>query len=199
MKKIMLITLAVAAFAFTGCGTMNRLLLQPQVTNAPVAVVTAVSNPVVTMSVAPVTNYILLTNSAGAVTTTQITNYVPFLVTNYQAVLLTNIVERPVTNWLERPAVETAITAGGGVLNGFFPGLGGLVTAGLMGAYHIYASVQNKKVNKALTQGVETAREIIQTTPQGQAVDAAFVTWLQKHQTANGVISTVASLAAKGC
>jgi len=43
-------------------------------------------------------------------------------------------------------------------------------------------------------QGVETARAILTTTPQGQAADAQFVKWLMDHQKEAGVFSTVSGL-----
>ena len=49
-------------------------------------------------------------------------------------------------------------------------------------------------MNEALVQGVETARAILETTPQGQAADAAFVKWLMTHQKEAGVFNTVAGL-----
>jgi hypothetical protein len=54
--------------------------------------------------------------------------------------------------------------------------------------------VRNRRVNEALVQGVETARAVLTTTPQGQAVDAQFVKWLMEHQKEAGVFSTVSGL-----
>ena len=54
--------------------------------------------------------------------------------------------------------------------------------------------MRNKRVNEALVQGVETARAVLTTTPQGQAADAAFVKWLMEHQKEAGVFTTVSGL-----
>ena len=54
--------------------------------------------------------------------------------------------------------------------------------------------MRNRKVNEALVQGVETARAVLETTPQGQAADAAFVKWLMEHQKEAGVFTTVSGL-----
>jgi ferric-dicitrate binding protein FerR (iron transport regulator) len=43
-------------------------------------------------------------------------------------------------------------------------------------------------------QGVETARAVLETTPQGQAADAQFVRWLMEHQKEAGVFTTVSTL-----
>ncbi len=64
----------------------------------------------------------------------------------------------------------------------------------LGGLYHGYRQVRNRKVNEALIQGVETARAILTTTPQGQTVDAQFVRWLMEHQKEAGVFTTVSDL-----
>ena len=56
-----------------------------------------------------------------------------------------------------------------------------------------YRQVRNRKVNEALIQGVETARAVLTTTPQGQAADAQFVKWLMEHQKEAGVFTTVAA------
>ena len=52
----------------------------------------------------------------------------------------------------------------------------------------------NRKVNEALVQGVETARAVLTTTPQGQAADAQFVKWLMDHQKEAGVFAAVSTL-----
>ena len=49
-------------------------------------------------------------------------------------------------------------------------------------------------MNEALVQGVETARAVLTTTLQGQAVDAQFVKWLMEHQKEAGVFTTVSGL-----
>ena len=57
-----------------------------------------------------------------------------------------------------------------------------------------YRQVRNKKVNQALVQGVETARAILETTPQGQKADAQFLKWLMENQKAAGVFTVVSDL-----
>ena len=92
------------------------------------------------------------------------------------------------------PEVEATIQAGGSILNTFLPGIGSMLALALGGLYHGYRQVRNKKVNEALIQGVETARAVLETTPQGQAADAAFVKWLMDHQKEAGVFTTVSGL-----
>ena len=54
--------------------------------------------------------------------------------------------------------------------------------------------MRNRKVNEALVQGVETARAVLPTTPQGLAADAQFVKWLMEHQKEACVFATVSGL-----
>ena len=80
------------------------------------------------------------------------------------------------------------------MVNAFLPGIGSIISLALGGLYHGYRQVRNRKVNEALIQGVETAREIMATTPQGQAADDQFVKWLMEHQKEAGVFATVSGL-----
>ena len=84
----------------------------------------------------------------------------------------------------------------GSIVNTFAPGIGSLLALALGGLYHGYRQVRNRKVNEALIQGVETARAILTTTPQGQAADAQFVKWLMEHQGEAGVFTTISGLVA---
>jgi len=80
------------------------------------------------------------------------------------------------------------------VVNTFAPGIGSILALVLAGLYHGYRQVRNRRVNEALVQGVETARAVLATTPQGQAADAQFVKWLMEHQKEAGVFATVSGL-----
>jgi hypothetical protein len=122
------------------------------------------------------------------------TNYLTVTATNLIPVFMTNMVQVPVTNLVEKPGAEAAIGAVGSVVNTFAPGVGSIVALALGGLYHGYRQVRNRKVNEALVQGVETARAVLTTTPQGKAADAQFVRWLMDHQREAGVFTTVSDL-----
>jgi len=107
---------------------------------------------------------------------------------------MTNLVEVPVTNLVAKPAAIATIDATGSIINTFMPGVGSIFALALGGLYHGYRQVRNRKVNEALVQGVERARAILTTTPQGQVADAQFVKWLMAHQKEAGVFSTVSTL-----
>ncbi len=170
-------------------------------TNEPV--VHVFTNTVVVTNSVPVvterTNVVYVTNAVGAVSGYAVrepvaTNMVAAVVTNFVPVFMTNLVQVPVTNLVARPEAEATIAATGSILNTFAPGIGSIVALALGGLYHGYRQLRNRKVNEALVQGVETARAVLTTTPQGQAVDAQFVRWLMEHQKEAGVFTTVSQL-----
>ena len=109
-------------------------------------------------------------------------------------VFYTNIVQVPVTNLVAKPEALAAIDATGSVVNTFMPGIGSIFALALGGLYHGYRQIRNRKVNEALVQGVETARAVLTTTPQGQAADDALVAWLKAHQREAGVLGAVSGL-----
>ena len=146
------------------------------------------------------TNVLYVTNAASgavagyAVREPVATNMVTAIVTNVIPVFMTNVVQVPVTNLVAKPEAEAVIAAAGSVTNTFLPGIGSILALALGGLYHGYQQVRNRKVNEALIQGVETARAVLTTTPQGQAADAQFVKWLMDHQKEAGVFATVSGL-----
>ena len=196
------IGLVAVALLCAGCGTLDRAY-NKQVTTEPMPVVTSATNAVVSSNQVAeiVTRWraVYETNAAGMVSVADViepvaTKYVTKLVTNFVPVLLTNYVSVPVTNLVAKPEAEATIQAAGAVVNTFLPGIGSIVALAMGGLYHGYRKVRNRKVNEALVQGVETARAILETTPQGQAADAAFVKWLMTHQKESGVFTTVSTL-----
>ena len=205
LKKsaVLAVLIGVSAVTWGGCSTLDRAY-KKQVTVEPRPVVEVVTNTIfatnVVTQVIERTNVVLVTNSAtGAVSgyatrEPVATNFVTMVLTNLVPVFYTNIIQVPVTNLVAKPEVEATIQAGGSIVNTFLPGIGSMLALALGGLYHGYRQVRNKKVNEALIQGVETARAVLETTPQGQAADAAFVKWLMEHQKEAGVFTTVAGL-----
>jgi hypothetical protein len=174
----MIVAGLVMAGGLGGCSTLDRAYKQEVTwTNAPV--VHVVTNTVVETRT--------IVEPSG-------TNVVTELVTNFVPVFYTNLVQVPVTNLVARPEALASIEGAGGVINTFMPGIGSVVALALGGLYHGYRQIRNRRVNEALVQGVETARAILTTTPQGQAADAQFVKWLMEHQKEAGVFATVSGL-----
>jgi hypothetical protein len=209
MRRIKVGLVAVAGLALVaivglgGCATMDKAYDREVVwTDAPT--VHVFTNTVVVTNTVPVvterTNVVYVTNAtsggvSGVATREPVaTNFVTALVTNLVPVFMTNFVQVPVTNLVAKPEVEAAIGATGSIVNTFAPGIGSIVALALGGLYHGYRQVRNRKVSEALVQGVETARAVLTTTPQGKAADAQFVKWLMDHQREAGVFSTVSDL-----
>ena len=146
------------------------------------------------------TSIVYVTNAAsgavsGYVTREAVaTNLVLAVMTNLVPVFYTNIVQVPITNLVARPEALAAMDAVGSVVNTFAPGIGSIVALAMAGLYHGYRQVRNRKVTEALVQGIETARAVLTTTPQGQAADAQLVKWLMEHQKEAGVFTTVSGL-----
>ena len=200
---ILAAVVGLAGVMVAGCGTLDRLYTK-QVTTTSAPSVQVVTNMVVAtnllVQVIERTNIVLVTNSttgsvSGYATREALaTNLVQVVQTNLVPVFYTNLVQVQVTNLVAKPGAEAAIAATGSVANTFFPGVGSIVALALGGLYHGYRQVRNKNVNAALVQGVETARAVLQTTPQGQAADDQFVRWLASHQKEAGVFQTVSTL-----
>lgn len=195
--------LALLVACASGCSTLDRAYKQEVTwTNAPV--VQVFTNTAVVTNTVPVvterTNIVFVTNAVSGsvsgyvVREPMATNLVQAAVTNFVPVFMTNLVQVPVTNLVAKPEAEATIQAAGSVINTFAPGIGSIVALALGGLYHGYRQVRNRKVNEALVQGVETARAVLATTPQGQAADAQFVKWLMDHQKEAGVFATVSGL-----
>jgi len=194
---------ALLAFV-SGCSTLDRAAYQQEVTWTNAPVVHVFTNTVVVTNTVPVvterTNTVYVTNAAsgavaGFATREPVaTNYVTSTVTNFVPVFMTNLVQVPATNLVAKPEALATIEATGSIVNTFAPGIGSILALALGGLYHGYRQIRNRKVNEALIQGVETARAVLTTTPQGQVADAQFVKWLMEHQKEAGVFSTVSTL-----
>jgi len=196
--------LALLVACASGCASLDRAAYKEEVTWTNAPVVHVFTNTVVLTNTVPVvmerTNVVYVTNAiTGAVSghlerEPVATNMVTAVVTNFVPVFYTNVVQVPVTNLVAKPEALATIEATGSIVNTFAPGIGSILALALAGLYHGYRQVRNRKVNEALVQGVETARAILTTTPQGQAADAQFVKWLMEHQKEAGVFTTVSGL-----
>ena len=192
-----------AVNGLSGCSTLDRAYKQEVTwTNAPM--VGVLTNMVVQTNTVPEvverTSIVYVTNAvSGAVSgyatrEPVATNMVTAVMTNFVPVFYTNIMQVPVTNLVAKPEALATIEAVGSVTNTFLPGIGSILALALGGLYHGYRQVRNRRVTEALVQGVETARAVLTTTPQGQAADAQFVKWLMDHQKEAGVFTTVSGL-----
>ena len=196
--------LALLVACASGCTAVDRAGYRQEVTWTNAPVVGVVTNTVMVTNVVPVvlerTNVVYVTNAVSGAVSGYVareavaTNFVAAVVTNLVSVFYTNVVAVPVTNMVAKPEALATIEAIGSVTNTFLPGIGSMVALGLAGLYHGYRQVRNRRVTEALIQGVETARAVLTTTPQGQAADAQLVKWLMEHQKEAGVFTTVSGL-----
>lgn len=95
-----------------------------------------------------------------------------------------------VTNLVPRAEVETGIKAAGALPVPW----AGTVALGLGWLYSAYASLRNKQVAKALVQSVQVGREFLQSTPEGEKLDAELKRLLARHQEYAGVAREVRSM-----
>jgi len=200
MKKIISIVFLVAvAAAFSGCGTLDKMYDQ-KVTAVPGGIVA--TNIVWTTNIVQVmqtnvSTMLAATNATtGAITPAVITEVVtpvirqvatPQITYDYApATYVTNLVEKP----LIAGGIQgvTAIASATGIPWG---GLAGIVLAGL---YAGYAAIRNKKLSVALTTGIEAGRLVLQTTPEGQALDRMIKSKLIEHQALAGVLNDASKL-----
>lgn len=134
--------------------------------------------PVVTAE----TNTVWVTNAVGAA---QVTN----------VIWRTNEVDAYVLTPNER--ADTIAELGRAIGAPF--GVGELVGMALAGLFGIYGTLRSRKANKTaavLAQVIETGRIVLQSTPQGQALDERWVRWMQQHQAEAGVMQEVMRLLA---
>lgn len=184
-----LIALGLAAL-LTGCGTFGANPSPPNKAESLLFTTTTNYVPVVIPSY--VTNQVTITSYQ--------TNQVGIAVPVYQTNLIT--VPATVTNvpsYTEsvKPSVTAGVQGAGGVLNVLFPGIGSIAMnalLALLGGYGYLRSAKNANTSAVLAQNVELARQLLQSLPNGTAIDNAFVTFIQNHQAEAGVINNVISL-----
>jgi hypothetical protein len=75
--------------------------------------------------------------------------------------------------------------------------LASVIIGGLLGAYGLLRSTRSAKTAAVLAQVIETGRQVLQSTPQGQALDQQWKAWMIQHQAEQGVIPDVIKLLSK--
>lgn len=103
----------------------------------------------------------------------------------------------PVYDHVVSDAAKADVAVVGTAVNTFFPGIGGLVSTGLMGllaGWAQYRSSKRGRTSETLSQEVETLLEFIKLLPNGPGYKEAIVSWMQTHQVEQNVASQVLSL-----
>lgn len=136
------------------------------------------------------------------VTTNYHTQVIPVAVVGTNAVVTaTNYVTNIVATYdlHERESVRTGVSAGGAVASTFGFGAGGVIASILLGLYGAWAKFRNVKSNKlnvVLSQGIETAREIMVAT-SGLNVEKRFVEEVKSQQVEAGVKAEAAKVSSE--
>lgn len=131
------------------------------------------------------------TNTVGQIVTVTNIQILP----QYQTIWETNVVPQ-YENTVSSNTTAVVNTAGG-VLNTFFPGIGGIASTGVAALLALWAQLRSGKrqdTSAALSQEVETMLEFIKTLPQGTQYYQALTAFLQSHQVDAGVATQVLGL-----
>lgn len=189
-------TMALLALAsFTGCKQFGADTSAPNVVEQ--KLFTTVTNFVAVPVQVPVTNIVTKevtlyqTNTVGQIVT--VTNEVQQPV--YSVVWKTN--EVPQYENTVSDNTKATVSAGGSILNTFFPGVGGMASTGIMALLAFWAQLRSgkrKQTASSLAQEMETALEFIQSLPNGAAYKQAITNFLQAHQMEAGVSEQVLGL-----
>lgn len=160
------------------------------------------TNVVTLFQTNPVVKEYVVTNSVGVPVQFFVTNMTTIITYQTNLVAGTNLM--PVVT--ATPGEVSKLVAGtaGGIANTFLPGTGALVVEGILGLIAIFAgyrarqfSGQNSVLSQSagvLAQIIETGREIMSKTPQGQNAANEFTAWMVKHQAETQTIAQISQL-----
>lgn len=154
-----------------------------------------------------------VTSTVPVIVPSYITNQVVVTQTNVQGVTVfqTNVVPVtvPATTNLApayadslKPGVAQGIGAASAVANTIFPGAGTVISIvgnGVLGLLTLLAygrSTKNANTAGVLAQNVQVARQLLQSLPNGAALDQQFTSFIQNHQADEGVLQQVIALVA---
>lgn len=200
----LLVCSVVMVLILAGCSTtptgVDRAVANVQTNYAPVLALQ--TNVLTIVQTNTVIQTVTVTNSVGVPIPVFVTNYVTASVTQTNVALVTNQVP---TYTLTPNATATGVAgAVGAVTNTFLPGTGGLVTSGLLAALSIFLGFRNRQMNGqndalsqaagVLAQTIETGREVLAKTTQGQQAADAFTAWMVGHQADTNTIATITNI-----
>ena len=138
------------------------------------------------------------------------TNFTPVVSVITNAAGIVNVQTNMLPTVTQTPSVALQSWAGlaSGVANTVSPGSGGIVGLGLLGAAGFFGLNRQRKLTTAVreseghasaattaqavaenfAQSIEVLREVLKTTPQGQALDVKIVDMLARNQMTVGII-----------
>ena len=165
----------------SGCSSMDKLFYKQEVVTTPGAIIRTNTITVTNVVVVEIAKTNALTGEITAPKIAQIIT--PTITYDYAAPVC-------VTNLVPSQAIQGGIAATGALP---LPGAGA-IALGLGWLYSLYASIRNKKVAAGVVMSVERAREFLQTTPEGQALDGKVRDILKQHQESAGIATAVSGL-----
>jgi hypothetical protein len=199
-----LLLIICTAVVIVGCSTtptgFDRAIANVQTNYVPTLALQ--TNVVTVTQTNTVVQTVTQTNSVGVPVPVYLTNQTTLVTYATNVVMVTNQVP---TYTLTPSSTSTGVAqAVGTATNLFAPGVGGLVTAGILGALSIFLGFRNRQMNGqndvlsqaagVLAQTIETGREVLAKTPQGQAAADAFTQWMVSHQADTGTIATITGI-----
>lgn len=208
MKKTIPLTgfaLIAACAIIAGCSTaptgFDRAVANVQTNYAPVLALQ--TNVITLVQTNTVIQTVTVTNSVGIPVPVFQTNYVTVPTPTTNVVMVTNQV---VSGYTLSPNSTSAAVAGvaGAASNLAAPGIGTLVTGGLLGLLSIFLGFRNRQMNGqndalsqaagVLAQTIETGRDLMSKTPQGKQAADAFTQWMVSHQAETGTIGQITQI-----
>lgn len=193
--KTLLIAAVASLAILVGCSTTPPTALEQKLFD-----IRTNFTPVLTLQ----TNILWQTNTVVEVKT--ITNQqqqlVPVTVTNLFSVPVPEIHPVWVTNqsWTYNPGpgAQAVKDAAGTIGNIASPGVGGPIGGAVASLIFAgWAWVRGSKANATannLAQVIETARQLMQSLPNGKAADQSLTAWMAKHQAEAGVLPQVLNI-----
>lgn len=189
----------ILAFSLTGCGTTPPAALENYL-----FVTTTNYVPKIVIVTNTIERVVTVTNDAGQVIVQPVIENTVLVTTNQIATVTST------------PSVALQSWAGlaSGVANTVSPGSGGIVGLGLLGAAGFFGLNRQRKLTQAVrgaeqtekefftaqalaenfAQSIEVLREVLKTTPQGQALDVKIVDMLARNQMTVGIIRDAAAI-----
>ena len=210
IKSIPVTVIAPIAFiallisVLTGCSTtptaLDRLVSNVQTNYTPTLALQ--TNVVTLVQTNVVIQTFTVTNSVGIQVPVFQTNFVTAPVYTTNLVVVTNQVA---SYTLTPGGTATAVAGGAGVVaNLAAPGIGTLVTGGILGLLSIFLGFRNRQMNGqndvlsqaagVLAQTIETGRALMSTTPQGQKAADAFTQWMITNQAQTQTIGAITQI-----
>lgn len=200
MRKLLLTLVPIAAIVLiVGCSTtptaLDRAISTVQTNYAPVLALQ--TNIVTLVQTNTVIQTVTVTNSVGVPVPVFTTNL--STVVSYQTNLV--VITNQVPSYTLTPsATATGVAGVAGTLGNIAaPGMGTLITGGLLGLLSIFLGFRNRQMNgqndvlsqisSTLVQTIETAKELLPKAQQD-----AFTTWMIKNQATAGVITQVSQI-----